>query len=98
MSGRSTYKESLVFKEGLEKGFLESKRGSCERAGVKQGLWCQGPVRGQGVLVCSRASSCHDLYKFWGLEALGARTKRRGAWVSSHLEERAGKESKQKEE
>ena len=30
------------------------------------------------------------------LEVSGARTKKRSAWVSSHLEERAGKESRQK--
>ena len=28
----------------------------------------------------------------------GTRAKRRGTWVSSHLEERAGKESRQKKE
>ena len=49
--------------------------------------WC---VQGRlFVVICT---------SFESLEASGARTKRRGAWVSSHLEERAGKESRQKEE
>ena len=53
--------------------------------------------------VNTREEAVGSVSREWSLslerkESRGFRSKKRSAWISSHLEERAGKESRQKEE
>ena len=64
---------------------LESMLQSLEERAGREPVWNRDPGLFKGVVLSS-------------LEVLGAGTKKKGAWVSSRLKERAGKESRRDEE